>query len=310
MKKLIIYAMLFLTLPALLCELYHIVNPAFGIGIGDYSIKNHLLGKDILVEINGLYKNMDIEEYVLGVLAGVMPADYELEALKAQAVIIRTNVLRQMEEKNTKDASDIDYHYMPEEERREMWGRGRYTGFNRKLERAVSDTSGLVIKKEGNYILAMYHAVSIGKTLSASEILGEDISYLVSVDSNEDVEAKDYMNVYEYDTNELKGILNLKGEDELKINADDVTENGFVKNVTVNGTPYTGEDFAGLLGLASSDFYIESIDDKMRFVCLGKGVPLGMSQYGCNRMANAGGKFKKIIDYYYKDVSIEPAFPH
>lgn len=308
MKKLIVYAVLFLTMPAIICELYHLINPDFKIGIGDYSVRNHLLGKDVLIEINGLYKNMDVEEYVLGVLAGVMPADYDLEALKTQAVIIRTNVLREMEEKATKDASDLEYHYVTEEERKEMWGRGRYDTYNRKLERAVSDTAGLVIKKEENYILALYHAVSIGKTLSAGEVLGEDISYLVSMESSEDVEAKDYMNVYEYSPEELKGLLGLQGEETPDINADDVSENGYVKNVSVNGASYSGEDFANMLGLASPTFYIETNDDNVRFVCLGKGVPLGMSQYGCNRMASAGKTMKEIIDYYYPDVNIEPAF--
>ncbi|MBE5923977.1 MAG: SpoIID/LytB domain-containing protein [Lachnospiraceae bacterium] len=310
MKKLIIYIVLFMTLPAIILTVYHLINPDYRLGIGDSSIESHRLGKDILIEINGLYKNMDVEEYVWGVLAGVIPADYDKEALKAQAVVIRTNVLRQMEEKGTKDAADIDYHYMTEEERKEMWGRGRFDSCNRKLEKAVSDTAGLVIKKEDNYILAMYHEVSIGKTLGADEVLGEDISYLVSVESNEDVEAKDYMNVVEYTWDEVKGLLSFNGEENPDINVDDVTENGFVKSVTASGTNYTGEDFAKIFGLASANFYIESGDEGVRFVCLGKGVPLGMSQYGCNRMAIEGKKMEEILKYYYKDVSIEPAFSH
>ena len=282
--------------------------------MGYMSVKDHLMGKRILLEINGLYKDMDVEEYVVGIMAGTSPADYNMEVLKVQAILIRTNLLKEMEEKKTSDAKDLSYEYLTMEDRKALWGNRYYDENERRMEQAVSATAGQVIYYKDELIMALYHDVSIGKTLSAKEELGEDIPYLQSVESSQDVEAKNYMNIIELKQDDLKNIVaeyteekkdENAQEDAVKISLEESTENGYVKKVKINGIDYTGEEVMNLFGLSSVNYYIEEMDDKIRFVCLGKGHSMGVSLYGANYMAENGATSKEIIQYYYKDIRIE-----
>lgn len=324
-----------LVFPCIVSVIACMVSPDLSIGQGERTMRNCHMGKDILVELNGLYKKMDVEEYTLGILAGVIPPDYDMETLKMQAVIVRTNLLKEMEEQGTKDAEDLSFSYISVEDRKEMWGSRKYDLYEKRMERAVVDTAGKVLKKEGNLILACYHEVSIGKTASAKEILGEDISYLQSVESGWDVEAKHYMNLMNLTWEELNTLLvgdqeettsqeeqqELDGKTEekrteeaaeqsetsgkIEIQITESTENGFVKKVKIADKDYTGEDIMKLLELPSLNFYVEEQEDGIRFVCLGKGNNLGVSQYGANCMAIEGKSMEEILQYYYQDVSLE-----
>lgn len=186
-----------------------------------------------------------------------------------------------------------------------------------------------MVEQENSLIMALYHEVSIGKTASAKEILGEDISYLQSVESSQDVEAKHYMNIVSYTWQELKernsgagekesqsgGDVQKKTEKEsdnntetqdtaVDISVKESTENGFVKQFSVGGTTYTGDEAMKCFNLASTNFYVEGVEGGVRFICLGKGNCLGVSLYGANRMALEGKKMDEIIKYYYKGVSV------
>ena len=96
--------------------------------------------------------------------------------------------------------------------------------------------------------------------------------------------------------------------DKIEIEIEESTENGFVENILVDGNIYTGQEAAEMFGLPSTNFYVENMDDGIRFVCLGKGSCMGVSQYGANSMAEKGKSMEEIITYYYGDVSIEQAF--
>lgn len=396
-KITVVFALIILLFPCVTCLLYHFVNPEFDIGKGGSRVENHYMGKDVMIEVSGLYKNIDVEEYVAGIMAGVISPEYNIEALKTQAVLVRTNVLKEMEEKKSNDDSDMSYEYLTKEDRETLWGRKKYDKYEVAIEKAVAETAGKVLRKEGSLIMAMYHEVSIGKTASASEILDEDISYLQSVDSSSDVEAKNYMNIYEFSYEDIRRLqeeyienvnsTNPKdieaaemvdekkddeagedtvdekkddetGEDALdekkdvkagedtvneekdtkigeevvnkekeieredndkkggknseKLTGDKIvvevtesTENGFVKTAAVGADTYSGEEVQEMLGLVSTNYYVENIEDGVRIVCLGKGNCLGVSQYGANHMADKGSSMEEIIAHYYKDVNIE-----
>ena len=370
-KITVVFALIILLFPSVTCLLYHFVNPEFDIGKGGSSVENHYMGKDVMIEVSGLYKNIDVEEYVAGIMAGVISPEYNIEALKTQAVLVRTNVLKEMEEKKSNDDSDMSYEYLTKEDRETLWGRKKYDKYEAVIEKAVSDTAGKVLRKEGSLIMAMYHEVSIGKTASASEILDEDISYLQSVDSSSDVEAKNYMNIYEFSYEDIRRLqeeyienVNSTGQkdieaaemvdekkdvkageevvneekdtkigeevvnkekdieredndkkggknsekltgDKIVVEVTESTENGFVKTAAVGADTYSGEEVREMLGLASTNYYVENIEDGVRIVCLGKGNCLGVSQYGANHMADKGSSMEEIIAHYYKDVNIE-----
>ncbi len=327
MKKFILFLISIVLIPCVMTLLFALFNDEIQIGKSGNSLKNRQLGKNVLIEINGLYKSMDVEEFVLGILPGTIPADYDDETLKVQAVLIRTNVLKEMLEKNTEDAADLSYRYLTIEERIALWGERNYEKQERRFEKAVAQTAGKVIELEDSLIMALYHEVSIGKTASAGEILGEDISYLQSVESSQDVEAKHYMNMVSYTWQELKKrnskdreetsesgkevkIENMTSDnaksqnEEITVSINESTENGFVKQLLVDGTTYTGDEAMKCFELASTNFYVEEIEGGIRFVCLGKGDCLGVSLYGANRMALEGSSMEDIIKYYYKGVSV------
>lgn len=310
MKKIISFLTILYGVPCLIVIVASIFFDEIQIGAGGNSLEHHLMGKNVMVEINGLYKGMDVEEYVLGVLPGTIPADYSQEAINAQAILIRTNVLREMLENNTNDAADLSYEYLTVEERHDLFGQRNYDRDERKFEQAVVNTAGKVIKQEDSLIMALYHEVSIGKTASAKEVLGEDIAYLQSVDSPHDVEAKGYMNIVSYSWQEVSDIIKEEQKEEepspkeVEIQVSESTENGFVKEVTVDGKAMDVEEAKERFELDSSNFYVEEIEDGVRFVCLGKGNCLGVSLYGANYLAMQGEKYDDIITYYYKNVTI------
>lgn len=337
MKKCLFFLIGMIGIPCMICIIICGISPELSIGQGERNMKNCRLGKDVLIEIDGLYKQLDVEEYVLGVMAGVVSPDYEEEALKVQAVLIRTNLLKEMQERGTKDAEDIPYQYLTVEERKGIWGERQYDKYEKKMEHAVMDTAGKVLQTEGNLILACYHEVSIGKTASAKEVLGEDISYLQSVESSWDVEAKHYMNIVEYSWKDLSDCISeyqkdtmQEGETQLieeekqttanteqnteqdktgektEIQIEESTENGFVQKIRIADVTYTGEEAMQMLHLPSMNFYVEEKEDGFRIVCLGKGNCMGVSQYGANYMAKGGKKMEQILNYYLKNVSLKP----
>lgn len=315
LKTLLIFMAVMLLFPQTCCYIYHFFNPDFVIGKGHNSLKDHYMNKEVLLEVNGLFKSIDVEEYVAGIMPGVIPPDYESEALKTQAVLIRTNVLKEMEEKGSNKASDLSYQYLTQEEREQLWGRKKYDKYESKIEQAVINTSGKVLKHNNELIMAMYHEVSIGKTASALEILGEDIPYLQSVDSNSDVEAVGYMNLYEFSPQDLASIKqeydartgnneSVTDSEDVHITIEESSENGFVRKASISGTSYSGDDIKAMLELASTNFYVEEQDTSIRIVCLGKGNCLGVSQYGANHMASQGYSMEDILAHYYRDVII------
>lgn len=360
LKKIFLFVVVMVLIPPVTAAVFGLFSDRVRMGGGDRFLGNRRMGKEILVEQSGLYKSMDVEEFVAGVLPGTIPADYERETLKLQAVLIRTNVLKEMQEKNTSDAADLSYHYLTVEERKELWGERNFAKYERRMEEAVARTAGQVLKQGGELITACYHEVSVGQTASAEEILGTDISYLQSVDSNRDVEAKHYMNLVTYSWQELRGRLRrAEGEDAENKEADGVaagaeeqaganagggtgtgtetgadagtgtdaaagttsagqeepvtiqieesTEHGYVKRISIDGKTYSGEEAMELLGLCSTNFYVEETGDGIRLICLGKGSGLGVSQFGANCMAQDGKKLQEILDHYYQGVSLAEA---
>ncbi len=352
MRKNIILLIVLIVVPYVFCCLLDLFSDKVDIGQGGASIEQHLMGKNVQIELDGLYKTMDVEEYILGVLPGTISADYDLETLKVQAILIRTNVLKEMEEKGSSDAADLSYQYLSVEERIALFGERNYERYERQFEQAIVETAGIVLRQEGALIMALYHEVSIGKTVSAAEILGEDIAYLQSVESSQDVEAKHYMNVVSYTWEEFleleKGVVTTietsseteatpttqasseteatpttqaSSETEVTsttqatpatetvpkvvVEIKESTENGFVKQLSVDGTIYTGDEAVERYGLSSANFYVEEVEGGIRFVCLGKGSCMGLSQYGANCMALKGKSANDIIKYYYSNVSVE-----
>lgn len=273
----------------------------------------------IYYEVNGQKDKLTFDDYLLGVVAANMPAGYQMEALKAQAVIARTYALynisllsKEAADKKTFTTSELGLSYIGLDDLEQYWGEENYNTYFSRLENAVYATRGEVLVYEDDLILPVFFNTGSGFTRNASEAWGVEIPYLVSVPSKQDVTSINYLKIEEYEISEILSTLS-------KFYTDlDVTEKNFFEKVTISerdSTGYvlkvslgdftvTGEEFAKVLGLSSNHFYIEDYEGNVRIICNGAGHGVGLSQYGANAMAEDGSSYEEILEYYYSGIDV------
>lgn len=274
----------------------------------------------IRVLIGDQVETMSLGDYLWGVLAAEMPAAFEEEALKAQAVAARSETLyRQANPSSNHPDADVcaDYTccqaYLTAEEAAAKWGElaDEYT---EKLRRAVSDTNGMVVKYEGEIIQAVFHSSSDGHTLAASEVWGGDLPYLQEVSSPEGEEVPNYYSVVTVDPETFRQTILSEapnaqlGEDPAAWEVDlQYNDNGTLTTVTVGGEALAATKVRTLFGLRSARFTLETGTEGVTFYVTGYGHGVGMSQYGANAMAKEGKTYEEILTWYYTGVTVEPA---
>ncbi|WP_099360923.1 stage II sporulation protein D [Fredinandcohnia onubensis] len=257
-------------------------------------------------------ENVPLEEYVVGVLAMEMPADFELEALKAQALAARTYVVRQMlsEQKlkvpNGADVSDTVSHqvYKNNEELKAQW-KGDYDWKIEKIRQAVKKTQGQIITFNGEPIDAVFYSTSNGYTEDSENVWKNAVPYLKSVESPWDVNTEKFHSQVNMPVSEFENKLGIKlgnGNDVGKITSR--TKSNRVASVEVGGKTFTGVQVRDALGLRSSDFSWERKGSHIVIQTKGYGHGVGMSQYGADGMAKEGKSYKDIVTHYYQGVEI------
>ena len=228
-----------------------------------------------------------------------------------------TEIINRKYQNSRQENLNLDYISMKELE--ENNGRKAYLEIKKKLEDASDATFGQVLTYENKYADALYHEVSIGKTVSSEEMYSVAVPYLISVDSSQDVESPDYMDVkvLPYDevlqkltkadksgnlakTDKSQNIKILKSS--LKITKH--TENGFVQEITAKDNKWTGEEWKKIFALNSTNFYLENYNGKLRMVTVGKGHDMGMSLYGANALAEKQITAATILSYYYPGTKV------
>ncbi len=273
------------------------------IGTREDRFKDISSGKNVRLEVDGEYVVLDVEEYLIGVLAGQISPYNEEAAIRAQAIIARTNILKEMEEVTVIESADLNEEYLLEEERRELWGEKRYNKCNEIIENAIIDTSGITMVYEGEYIEAVYHNVSCGVTADSMELYGKDVPYLKRVESSCDIESKDYMEIYTFTIEQIATLLSI-GTEEFSMEITNSNSDGYVAEVKIGEILYSGDDIMRALNLCSNNFYIEIAEGGYKIICLGSGYGIGLSQYGANYMATQGKTYEEILKYYYSGISL------
>lgn len=268
-------------------------------------------------------EEMTMGRYLLGVVRAEMPASFEAEALKAQAVAARTYTLYKIQTGgNHGETADIctDHTccqaYIGEENARKNWG-GEADRYEEKIETAVRETDGQTALYGGAPILAVFHSSSAGKTRAAGEVWVSDLPYLQSVSSPEERDAiPNYYSRAEFTPAEFKekflaahGDANLSGPVAGWLNNADTDDSGSVNTLQVGGVTVKGAQLRSVLGLRSACFEWELQDGKLVFFVTGYGHGVGMSQYGANAMAKDGEEYRAIVTHYYAGVSVEPYLP-
>ena len=235
-------------------------------------------------------QRLPLDEYGTGVLAKEIEADAGEEALKAQAVLIRTGIYRSMQEKGS-DAV-LTKGYWTRRQMETNWGADAYGKNYEKMRRAWEETKGQVLLYNGALALTPYHRLSNGKTRAAAEALGEDgYPYLQVKDCPADVEAKEAM------TTSL-----IRGTD-MEVTKTDSA--GYATEVRCGAETVGGEEFRDTYHLASACFTLQDYEGQIRVTAKGIGHGLGMSQYTAEKMADEGKTYEEILQYFFEGTSLE-----
>lgn len=254
-------------------------------------------------------EEVPLETYVTSVVASEMPADFELEALKAQAIAARTYVVNHLlhqENEEQMTMTDTTEHqvYKNEEELKTLWGNDFRWKMD-KITNAVTATQNEIITYEEEPITPTFFSMSNGYTEDAEAYWGNELPYLKSVESKWEEDNPKFKEQKILPVTEVANKLEipLSAIDQMKI---DLTRNAShrVSKVTFDDTDFTGREVREKLGLRSNDFSVEQKKDHFIFTTKGFGHGVGMSQYGANGMAKEGNTYEDIIHHYYQDVQI------
>lgn len=261
---------------------------------------------NLLNESDGSIKNVNIEDYIIGVVAAEMPASFEPEALKAQAVAARTYAMYKKETRNLDYDLIIgtkDQAYQTNEELLKKWGVSFFKNYL-KVRDAVLATEGEILTYNGQTINAFYFSMSNGYTENVESVFKSDLPYLKSVPSTWDNESiKNYEFTKTISKEDFCKSLEIPC-DNIKIENIQKTSSNRVASLTINDKTFLGTKVRSLLGLRSTDFTIECLDNDIKITTKGYGHGVGMSQYGANGMAKENHNYKEILNYFYQNTEI------
>ena len=255
--------------------------------------------KTIIVHLTDLDLYLDLNDYVTGVVASEMPALFNEEALKAQAVAARSFATSKMENNFLELTSGIsDQVYSPNLKLKEKWN-DDYNKYYNKIYNCVKSTHNEVIKRDNKILRTYYFSMSNGYTENSQTVFND--TTFTSVKSLENENNPNYKFQKTFSSSDLNKLLNISSIDIQNIERN---ETNHVKSITINNKTYTGIEFRKLLNLRSTDFTIEKQDNNYIITTIGYGHGVGMSQYGANQMAKEGSSYKEILNHYYENTEI------
>lgn len=279
--------------------------------------KEEITAEDFEIRVkmlDGQVETLALEEYLVGVVAAEMPAEFSSEALKAQAVAARTFAAKRISVKTEPDQGfDVDttvlsQAWFSDTQMRAKWGWLGYWRYHQQIADAVESTKGQVIVANGQYIDAFYHSSSGRKpTERAEEVWSSSRPYLENIDSGE-VNQNRFVKDYVFSPNGLYQKLGLAGTPQ-SFEATDFailsqTSAGRAKEVRVLGKVYSAPQLRTLLGLASTDIEFTIQPEEIRIKTYGNGHAVGMSQYGANDLGTAGSTYSEILKHFYPGTQI------
>ena len=304
MKKVLLFTFIVLIIPFIIISIFNKEEIIKKIKYGIYNNKVIKVKRTNTGEI----VDVPLEEYVIGVVAGEMPASFNDEALKAQAVASRTYALKKQETtKNQYDVEDGNSNqvYIDYDQMKDKWKSNYETNLD-KIKQAVLKTKGEVILYNNDLIDAMFFSTSNGYTENSGDVFSSNLPYLVSVTSDWDRnESPVFSSVNEISKEEFLFNLGLNQDSNIQINDIEKTNTGRIKTITINNKKFKSSEIRTIFNLRSTSFNIEIKDDKVIFNVNGFGHGVGMSQYGANGMAKEGYSYKDILLYYYNNCEIK-----
>ncbi|HET7521782.1 MAG TPA: stage II sporulation protein D [Bacillales bacterium] len=263
-------------------------------------------------------ESVPLEQYLVGVVASEMPATFEMEALKAQALASRTylvNYLLQSPDFNMPEGAEVTdtvMHQVYQDSRqlKKEWG-SDYDWKIAKIKKAVQATKGEIITYNGQPIDALFFSASNGYTENSEAYWLHAIPYLKSVPSPWDRNSPKFLSHTAMSVEKVNKALGVQISKSGPIGEIIETTPGHrVGKIEIAGKTFTGRDVREKLGLRSTDFSMKRKGDRILITTKGWGHGVGMSQYGANGMAKEGNRYKDIVKYYYQGVSISALEPY
>lgn len=259
-----------------------------------------------------IVEKIPLEEYVAGVVASEMPADFEKEALKAQALTARTYIVKQMTSNEKMKlpegamVADTEFYqvYKSDDELKRVWG-ADYSWKVKRIHEAVQETSGQILTYNGTPIDATFFSTSNGYTENPEAIWSNSVPYLKSVASPWDTNSPRYNGQKNIPVKEFESLLGVKLPSGSAIGkVIERTAGKRVAKADINGKVVSGKEIREKLGLMSTDFTWERKGNDIIIHTKGYGHGVGMSQYGANGMAKEGKTYADIVQYYYQGIEI------
>ena len=283
-----------------------------------YNYKNYNTIKLLHTKDNSI-EEIGLDEYLYGVVSAEMPVDFELEALKAQAIVARTYTIYKITQNESKhgdahicDSSECCQAWILKEDRLARWEQEKGEENWNKIVLAVNDTKGKIITYEGKPINAFFHSNSGGATESPINVWGgSGYPYLQTVETNGEDGYTQYSSELEISKddfiNKIKEkysdfLINFEEENSLQIL--EYTEGGRIKTIKIGNKNLSGVEVRTIFGLRSANFLIE-VSDKIKFSVKGYGHGVGLSQTGADSLAKQGYSAEDIIKHFYSGVIVE-----
>lgn len=286
--------------------------------INKYDYKNYSVIKLLHAKEN-IVQEISLDEYLYGVVSSEMPASFEKEALKAQAIVARTYTIFKVQNNTSKhenadicDDSTCCQAWISKDDRLAKWEEGtRQENWN-KIVDAVDSTKGKIITYEGNPINAFFHSNSGGKTETTINVWGgNEYPYLQTVETSGEDLYSQYASEVTLDKDTFIKKLKDKYQDfsidfsvENCIEVLEYTDGDRVKKIKIGNTQLSGVDVRSIFGLKSANFSVEISNDNIKFSVIGYGHGVGMSQTGADSMAKNGKTYEEIIKHFYTGVEI------
>ena len=267
----------------------------------------------------GEMEELLLDEYLYGVVSAEMPASYEMEALKAQAVVARTYTIYQIKNNGKKheganicDSYTCCQAWISKEERFSKWEEVEREVNWQKITQAVDKTAGKIITYDGQPINAFFHSNSGGVTESSVNVWGGiEYPYLKSVETVGEEGYSQYSSEVSFSKEELINKIketheeiNIDWNEENPIQIIEYTDSGRVRTIRFGNINIAGTEARTLLGLRSTNFVINYDTEKIIFSVTGYGHGVGMSQTGADSLAKQGIGYEEIIKHFYTGVEI------
>lgn len=284
----------------------------------DYTYKEYGTIK-LFHEKTGEVEELKIDEYLYGVVSAEMPAYFELEALKAQAIVARTYTIYKIINNQGKhegadicDNSACCQAWITKEDRLARWEESNREDYWNRIVTAVDSTAGKIITYEGKPINAFFHSNSGGSTEVPLNVWGgSGYPYLQVVETAGEDAYSQYNSEVELTKAEvIEKIKATHSEVEIDFSAENAiqilerTESGRIKTVKFGNVNLSGVEARTIFGLRSANFTVEILEDKIKFTVIGYGHGVGMSQTGADALAKQGSNFEEIIKHFYVGVEI------